>query len=468
MTAAITAPTETSEPLAPAGHAAPGRGPAGAFDLLIALLQTQLPPVPGVPTSIVATPLPATPVAATPPVAGTVGLNALVNDAAAADADPAGLLQAPSVLALRVPGDLVPGDAASDDAGVVTSQDDEDAPDGVGDLSAEAAVAALGVAIVPLESDAPRLASLPSATPRIENGALAREITPSTGSEIGLAPSEVATAGLADAFDAVDTNARTLDATHGNEPLTPPDAGITAALEPRSRVERSMRTVDAFRATDAAAALASAREDVVQRLAAATLVPQGTAAAEAGVDRFGGASQETEREGTGPIGDGALGAAPIPGSALAPREAAAIAESSRPEPVRDPIDQIATRLRDVRGPGRHEISVRLDPPDLGAVRIDARLDGARLSLSIVAEHAPTGELLADALPRLRETLSQQGFVPTDVTVHLGFEAGGRQFTRDDAPTFTPPRDGELAPSSPAVRLPAARAAVTSDGLDVWA
>jgi hypothetical protein len=197
-------------------------------------------------------------------------------------------------------------------------------------------------------------------------------------------------------------------------------------------------------------------------------MPRVTAAAEALVDRFGGPSRETEREGTGPRTDGSIGAAPIQGSALAPREADALAESSRPEPVRDPIDQIATRLRDVRGPGRHEISVRLDPPELGAVRIDARLDGARLSLSIVAEHAPTGELLADALPRLRETLSQQGFVPANVTVHLGFEAAGRQFTRDDAPTFTAPRDGELAPSSPAIRLPAARAATTSDGLDVWA
>jgi flagellar hook-length control protein FliK len=448
MTAAITAPTETSEPLAPAGQAAaPGRGPAGAFDLLIALLQTQLPPMPGVPTSVVATP-----VGPTPALAGAVNLGTLVNDATVTG-DAAGLLQAATIPEL---GDLL----VSDDGTV--AEDDEDALDEA-DLSPLAAAAALAAQLLPLTSDT-------RALPTIEDGGLARQIA--TTPDIGQATSEAAVAALEAARTAIaDAEAQqpveAMQASAGDEPLASPDAGAAVPLEPRSRLDRSMRTVDAFRAAEAAAALASVREEVAQRLGATSSMPRVTAAAEALVDRFGGPSPEIERDGPGPNADSSVGAAPIP-SALAPREADAVAETHRPDPVRDPIDQIATRLRDVRGPGRHEISVRLDPPELGAVRIDARLDGARLSLSIVAEHAPTGELLADALPRLRETLSQQGFVPANVTVHLGFEAAGRQFTRDDAPTFTPPRDGELAPASPVVRLPAARAAVTSDGLDVWA
>lgn len=446
MTAAIAAPTETSEPLAPAGQAAPGRGPAGAFDVLIALLQSQLPAMPGMPTSVVATPVPG----------GAIRVSPLVNDAAPADTDAAGTLQAAT--ALGVLAALVPGDATSD--AVLTAEDDEET-DGVTDLSAQAVAAALVGAIVPRESEA----RVPLASPKVgsEDGGPAGEITLSPGPGIGLVKSEAVIAEVAEAVDA-----SMADGIAGDEPLTPPDAGVAAALEPRSRSERSMRTVDAFRAAEAAAALASVREDVAQRLGAAGAMTRVPATPEALVDRFGGPVRDTEREPNAPNGDGAVGTAPLPGSALAPRDAAEITESSRPEPVRDPIDQIATRLREVRGPGRHEISVRLDPPELGAVRIDARLEGARLSLQIVAEHAPTSELLADALPRLRETLAQQGFVPTAVTVHLGFEAAGRQFTRDDAPTFTPPRDGELAPASPVVRLPAARAALASDGLDVWA
>jgi flagellar hook-length control protein FliK len=165
--------------------------------------------------------------------------------------------------------------------------------------------------------------------------------------------------------------------------------------------------------------------------------------------------------------DSAIGGPSAPAASAALRNAPDAAASARPEPVRDPVDQIATRLRDVRTDGRHEISLRLDPPDLGAVRIDARLEGARLHVQIRVEQLRTGEALADALPRLREALSQQGFVPSEISVHLGLDASGRQFARDGAPTFTPPRDGEPSPQPQVVRAPA-RAVALSDGLDVWA
>jgi hypothetical protein len=140
--------------------------------------------------------------------------------------------------------------------------------------------------------------------------------------------------------------------------------------------------------------------------------------------------------------------------------------SSEP-PRRDAVDQVVTRLRELRTPGRHEISVRLDPPELGGVRIDARLEGARLHVHIRAEHALTGEMLTDALPRIRETLAQQGFAPGDVSVHLGLDGSGRHSARDSAPTFTPPRDHEPSPASRAVPVTAG-AVSTTDGLELWA
>ena len=73
------------------------------------------------------------------------------------------------------------------------------------------------------------------------------------------------------------------------------------------------------------------------------------------------------------------------GAVSAPRDrpiADASQDRLRPEAPREVVEQITTRLRDVSSPGRHELSVRLDPPELGAVQIDARLDGSRLHLVI--------------------------------------------------------------------------------------
>jgi hypothetical protein len=147
--------------------------------------------------------------------------------------------------------------------------------------------------------------------------------------------------------------------------------------------------------------------------------------------------------------------------------AAAAHDRPRPEAPREVVEQITTRLRDVSGPGRHELTVRLDPPELGAVQIDARLDGSRLHLVIRAEQAVTSDLLTDALPRLRDALAHQGFTAGEVSVHLGFDASGRHLARDNAPAFRPSPDGEL-PRLPRAVAATARAVAVADGLDVWA
>jgi hypothetical protein len=160
-------------------------------------------------------------------------------------------------------------------------------------------------------------------------------------------------------------------------------------------------------------------------------------------------------------------AAAVPPASLASRGVSPAAEPARAEPVRHPVEQVAARLGELRREGRHEISLRLDPPDLGGVRIEARLEGARLEVQIRTEHASTRELLTEALPRLRESLAQQGFVPEQVSVQLGLDGSGRQQARDGAPMFTPPPSGGTVPRPPAVRV-AAPSALVSDGLDVWA
>lgn len=147
------------------------------------------------------------------------------------------------------------------------------------------------------------------------------------------------------------------------------------------------------------------------------------------------------------------------------RDAPASAEPAAARPL---VEQVVTRLTPLRQ-GRQEVSLRLDPPDLGAVRVEATLDGQRLTLRITAEQESARTLLEGALPRLRESLSQQGFVADQLTVQLGLDASsrdlnGRAFPRFDhpVPTDPPPRAHE------AVSAPARWREASTDGLDLWA
>jgi hypothetical protein len=118
--------------------------------------------------------------------------------------------------------------------------------------------------------------------------------------------------------------------------------------------------------------------------------------------------------------------------------------------------------------------MRLDPADLGGLTIDARLEGTRLTVHIRAEHGATQELLNDTLPRLRESLAQQGFVPEQLSVQLGFDgagASGGGAAHDRARSFNAPNPpGSPAPAparTPRVSGPTTVSG-TRGGLDLWA
>jgi flagellar hook-length control protein FliK len=152
----------------------------------------------------------------------------------------------------------------------------------------------------------------------------------------------------------------------------------------------------------------------------------------------------------------ARAAAPSTGSDHAARSASSLAE------------QVAERVRTLDRPGRHELTVRLDPPDLGSLRIEARLDGNRLALRLVAEGERARDALEQALPRLRDSLSQHGIVATRLDVDLGNGAASHQSPREGAwaPAPTP------APPAPAreIRRVAAlgEREPNIEGVDLWA
>jgi hypothetical protein len=490
MTAVITASAETTDPLA-LGLQAPasGRAPADGFDLLIALLQAQLTPSP-TPGAESATLVAAAPAAPTDPLAV---------ETATTEDSVAPLLTLPSPAPRRGPravlgeevmsgtGDgrrpLLPPEEEPRETSMTASAAGLVAPVVAPGLVTPVLARVVAPVLVPVTNDVPA-APEPVAVPREAVPALApRAAAPApmvAASAAGVsapAPSdqpfaEIVVARPASAEPAAPAAPAPTASTAVSSESAAPAEVLTANApvvesDSRPRLVRSPRGRDAERA-DAPDALDMVGEDVAQRLgmASAARVTRVTPDREVAGDRP--ALRPRDGEVSSGSADSTAFAPPAPVSVSATRATAELAEPPRFEPARDPVEQIATRVRDVKGPGRHEISLRLDPPHLGAVRIDARLDGGQLHLQIRAEHAPTGELLAEALPRLRESLSQQGFVPAEVSVHLGLDASGRQFSQDSAPTFTPPRDGEPAPAPPPVRVPAAHPVVATDGLDVWA
>jgi len=505
-------PTDPAEALTPAALApASGRMSTGDFDLLIALLQASLASPPGLAAGTAApgTTAPGTTAPGTAGTAPLAGATATVTTGAATASDrspsdgatidtPSPLLGTPllgtPVLARRMSRGASPDEAAR------LGNDAIEGRDPLLDDEPEAILAAPASLLLPLMSSptpglstpsAPEIGSsepdvaagsaerprelAPAVAPTLTSGASDPIPDPQAAGATGHAPRPVADE-AAPRVLAIDAGAiaqakpatlASADVTAYAEVL---DEAVTAtAGEPRPRPMPAARGAEAIRIAQGSASPESATDAMAQRFGAA--MSSRTPRLDAGRDELPGLSARPSRDdgaAAAPASESGFSGASAPGPVLTGRSTLDVAEPARAEPLRDPVDQIATRLREIRTPGRHEISVRLDPPELGAVRIDARLEGARLHLQIRAEHAPTGELLADALPRLRESLVQQGFVPADVSVHLGLDGSGRHSARDGAPTFAPPRDGEPSPQPRTVPASAARAVVASDGLDVWA
>lgn len=181
-----------------------------------------------------------------------------------------------------------------------------------------------------------------------------------------------------------------------------------------------------------------------------------------GSSRTGERESGARREPPGARGGLAVDTVEATGAAVPPERPAApvVGHASRAEDARTTplpvVDQIASRVVTMRRDGQQSLSLRLDPPSLGTVHIDAVLDGKHLNVHIRADHAPTRELLDAALPRLRDSLDRQGFHASEVTVHLGLDGSPRQFTPE---RFAEPERVLPAPvaprAAPSVAAPAA-------------
>lgn len=71
-------------------------------------------------------------------------------------------------------------------------------------------------------------------------------------------------------------------------------------------------------------------------------------------------------------------------------------------------ERLGERIRWSLEGGVQEARIQLAPEGLGSLDLDVRIEGGEVHLRIGASHAPTRELLGEALPRLRELLGDSG------------------------------------------------------------
>jgi hypothetical protein len=146
-------------------------------------------------------------------------------------------------------------------------------------------------------------------------------------------------------------------------------------------------------------------------------------------------------------------------------EGATHAASASP---RAPVEQVAERVGLAHREGREEVSFRLDPPELGAVRIQAVLEGQRLTLHIRTEHEAARAALEQSMPQLKESLSQQGIVAGRVTIELGLDTSPRGFAGQGFAGSPREETGDVPARSNAVSVPRRTwSEMDRRGVDLW-
>lgn len=104
------------------------------------------------------------------------------------------------------------------------------------------------------------------------------------------------------------------------------------------------------------------------------------------------------------------------------------------------------------GAGRHQVTLRLSPAELGELRLDVRMQAGAMSLRVDADNAAAGRLIESRMNELREALSAHGIsieraevvVRSDASANSGFE---HRSSSDEAPPRQHSPHGESADGS---------------------
>ncbi len=115
--------------------------------------------------------------------------------------------------------------------------------------------------------------------------------------------------------------------------------------------------------------------------------------------------------------------------------------------------QVLTLIQDGRHGGAHTAELRINPPELGPVRIVLQLNESVAQALFVSPHAPVRHALENALPQLQQQLAQAGVSLGQADVsdqqpgQQAFAQADSQGRRDTGPSFS--LDGEPLPQSAA-------------------
>jgi flagellar hook-length control protein FliK len=143
------------------------------------------------------------------------------------------------------------------------------------------------------------------------------------------------------------------------------------------------------------------------------------------------------------------------------------------------IEQAGWALQATYSSGQ-EMQLQLSPPDLGLLQVSVSVRDGVLSARLEAQNPATRQILADNLPQLKDSLTQQGLAFDRIDVQLagsstgwsGSGAGDASFGRqqegnvpwDQVQAFAPSESNEPLPSQAGLRGPVSRTPLTS--LDV--
>ncbi|AMV25033.1 Flagellar hook-length control protein [Gemmata sp. SH-PL17] len=134
-----------------------------------------------------------------------------------------------------------------------------------------------------------------------------------------------------------------------------------------------------------------------------------------------------------------------------------------PTPTAQVADGIITHAHVIARGGKTEFQIRLDPPELGAVRIRLTSDGDGINGQVVVASDSVRRMIESQLPELRQRLEATGVtvqnlnIATDSGTGAGSDAGSRAFrseTPADTARQTPVATG-VRPRPPTVRAPGA-------------
>jgi flagellar hook-length control protein FliK len=84
--------------------------------------------------------------------------------------------------------------------------------------------------------------------------------------------------------------------------------------------------------------------------------------------------------------------------------------------------------------GQRLAEVRLDPPDLGPIRIHLSHGADHTQVVLQAQHPDTRLLLQMTADRLRDNLAESGHAQVQVQVQVGPDSGSGAFSRSDRDT----------------------------------